>query len=101
MPVVYRWESYPPYEDFAGTAGKFLAESIQDVLGYETPPVEVVENVLPGHAAQVLLDLSSHAALLVVGSRGHGGFAGTLLGSVSQHCAQHARCPVVVVRGKC
>jgi nucleotide-binding universal stress UspA family protein len=47
----------------------------------------------------VLLDASAGASLLVVGSRGHGGFAEALLGSVSQHCVQHAPCPVVVVRG--
>ena len=60
----------------------------------------LLETVLPGHPAQVVVDESAHAAVLVVGSRGDGGFAGTLLGSVSQQCTQRARCPVVVVRGK-
>lgn len=89
-----------PEENYGAAAGKLLAESVQEALGYETPDVEVDESVLPGHPAQVLIDESAHAALLVVGSRGHGSFAGTLLGSVSQLCVQHAHCPVVVVRGK-
>jgi nucleotide-binding universal stress UspA family protein len=53
-----------------------------------------------GHAAQVLLDACEGADLLVVGSRGHGGFIEALPGSVSQHCMQHASCPVVVIRGQ-
>jgi len=47
----------------------------------------------------VLLDAARGADLLVVGSHGRSGFAGMLLGSVSQHCVQHAPCPVVIIRG--
>jgi nucleotide-binding universal stress UspA family protein len=68
-----------------------------DVLGGDRAEVELV--VTEGSPAAVLLDESEAAELLVVGSRGHGGFAGLLLGSVSQQCAAHARCPVVIVRG--
>ena len=60
--------------------------------------VQVEPEVVVGHAAQALLDLVEAQDLLVVGSRGRGGFAGLLLGSTSTSVAQHARCPVVVVR---
>jgi nucleotide-binding universal stress UspA family protein len=60
-----------------------------------------IERVLgEGSAAQVLIDAVGEADVLVVGSRGHGGFTNLLLGSVSQQCAQHAPCPVVIVRAK-
>jgi nucleotide-binding universal stress UspA family protein len=60
--------------------------------------VEIGYKVVEGNAAQVLLDASAGAELLVVGSRGRGGFAEALLGSVGQHCVHHATCPVVVIR---
>ena len=60
-------------------------------------PAEIT--VVEGHPAPTLLDASRGADLLVVGSRGHGEFAGMLIGSVSQHLVSTAHCPVLVWRG--
>jgi nucleotide-binding universal stress UspA family protein len=60
--------------------------------------VKVRAQVAEGNAASVLLAAAQDADLLVVGSRGRGGFTGLLLGSVSQHCVHYATCPVVVIR---
>ncbi|MEU5925810.1 universal stress protein [Streptomyces antimycoticus] len=61
------------------------------------PEVELRQEVVPGHPVQVLTEASENALGLVVGTRGHGGFTGLLLGSVSQGVTQHARCPVITV----
>jgi nucleotide-binding universal stress UspA family protein len=63
-----------------------------------TPAVDVRTSIEEGSPAKVLIERSKDADLLVVGSRGHDGFAGMLLGSVSQHLVAHAECPVVVIR---
>jgi nucleotide-binding universal stress UspA family protein len=84
--------------DFREIAEKIVADAVSTTLD-PAGDVPVRARIAQGHAAQVLLDASVDASLLVVGSRGHGGFAEALLGSVSQHCVQHALCPVVVVRG--
>lgn len=63
------------------------------------PPVEIEISVREGGAARVLLEAAEGADLLVVGSRGHGGFMGLLLGSVSASVAEHASCPVLIVHG--
>lgn len=83
--------------DFAEEAEETLRAAVGEVLG-ASPRVPVAQRVIEGHPGRVLLEASLHAALLVVGSRGRGGFTGMLLGSVSQHCVQHAVCPVVVIR---
>jgi len=62
------------------------------------PAVQVQRRVVYGHPAQALIDESRRAGLLVVGSRGHGGFSGMLLGSISTHCVTHAACSVTVVK---
>ncbi|MEO3876008.1 universal stress protein [Nonomuraea sp. B12E4] len=64
------------------------------------PSVEVSTQELEGEPATVLREQAKDADGLVVGSRGLGGFAGALLGSVSMHVAGHVRCPVVVVRAE-
>ena len=63
----------------------------------DTEGVSVTPIVQQGPPAQVLINAAADADLLVVGSRGHGGFTGLMLGSVSQQCAQGSTCPVVIV----
>jgi nucleotide-binding universal stress UspA family protein len=70
-----------------------LAKAAPDTAG-----AQVHGAILYGHPAEALIEESSQADLLVVGRRGHGGFLGMHLGSVSQHCVNGAQCPVVVVR---
>ncbi len=82
--------------DFKDSAGAAL-ETALAALGGQANDVQVERVVRGGRPALVLLEEARGADLLVVGSRGHGGFAGLLLGSVSHQCALHADCPVLIV----
>ena len=83
-------------EKIVQNARERLAESIAEVAG-QNPSVEIHPVVLQGDPAKTLCAWSNDADLLIVGSRGHGGFAPLSLGSVSTKCAHHSRCPVVIV----
>jgi nucleotide-binding universal stress UspA family protein len=75
--------------------------TLNDTIAHAVPGQDadrVTKRVVMGHPARVLVDAAADADLLVVGSRGRGGFTGTLLGSVSQHAIAHGACPVVVAR---
>ena len=95
----------PPFGSFpwgadldpGANATAMLDQAVDEVFPTDRPS-SLRTQVSEGNAAKMLIDLSRDADLLVVGSRGHGGFTGLLLGSVSQHVAAHAACSVLIVR---
>ena len=88
----YMPENWSPEAD----AHKIVDDAVDEVFGANRPSTLTTE-ISHDHPAKALLSAAADATLLIVGSRGHGGFAGLLLGSVSAHCAEHATCPVLVV----
>ena len=106
LEAVTTW-TYPPYADAYLVAGWSPEEDAEAILDHaiETafggdPPDVLTRTVAVGPAARTLIELSKGCGMLVLGSRGRGGFVGLLLGSVSATCAEHAQCPVVVVHGR-
>jgi nucleotide-binding universal stress UspA family protein len=108
LEVVHTW-TFPVASELSGGAvdrliadlergaSEVLDEVVDGIVGAD-PGVNLVRRVLEGPPARILIEAAAGADLLVVGSRGRGGFAGLLLGSVAHQCAHHAPCPVVVVR---
>ena len=86
------------YEDVPRRGAIDVLDGLVAELKEQNPPVDVRTSIEEGNPAKVLIERSKECDLMVVGHRGHGGFAGMLLGSVSQHLVAHAHCPVVVVR---
>lgn len=110
LTIVSAW--YPPAIMYAGSAwagmqpdfvadlaevAKQALDKICDTHSEQLAGLVVERRVVEDAPANALLEAARDAELLVVGTRGHGGFAGLLLGSVSHQCAHHARCPVVIV----
>jgi nucleotide-binding universal stress UspA family protein len=90
---------YPSNWNPAEDARTIIDQTLDTVFGAQSHPADLKVSVREGYAPERLLAASADADMLVVGSRGHGGFAGMLLGSVSAACAEHATCPVLVVHG--
>jgi nucleotide-binding universal stress UspA family protein len=97
-PQSFGWAAIAPEWDPGQDMAKVLDETVRAVFGAQ-PPAGLQLQVREGGAARVLLNACEGAVMVVVGSRGHGGFAGLLLGSVSANVAEHASCPVFIVHG--
>jgi nucleotide-binding universal stress UspA family protein len=98
------WELPPVYgsyvaigiDDFEVRAGEILQETVVKAFGVDLP-AGVETRLVQGNPRRTLIDESRNTDLLVLGRRGHGGFGGLLLGSVSSALVAHAHCPVLVV----
>ncbi len=97
MSTMPAFGAMPDATNLSKQTEEHLLEILRENEIESTPEVAVTVSVAEGTPASALTNAAADADLLVVGSRGHGGFAGLLLGSVSHQCTMHAPCPVVVV----
>jgi nucleotide-binding universal stress UspA family protein len=103
--VIY---AYPVVGALTGSTGDELyphleaeAQAVLEQAAAAGPPTDGIDiewSGMPGNPAEVLIEASKEATLIVVGSRGLGGFMGLIMGSVSSQCVHHSHCPVLVVR---
>lgn len=96
FPGIYAGYVPPDFEGFGSAAQQRLDKVLEKVFGHEVPR-NVTSEVVRGPAAAKLVEAGAGARMLIVGRRGHGGFRGLHLGSVSSACVSHAQCPVLVV----
>ncbi|MFF4116548.1 universal stress protein [Streptomyces sp. NPDC001714] len=100
LPGLYGWSGPAVDMDLdAEEARDRMRQELTDVLGADAAGM-VRSHLVHGNTTDVLLRAAEGAEALVVGSRGRGGFARALLGSVSQQVSQHATCPVVIIRAE-
>jgi nucleotide-binding universal stress UspA family protein len=98
--AVHAWlPDHAPAGTGVESAERLLAQAVAG-RREQYPDVAVRQEVLSGETREVLLDATRNARLVVAGARGRGGFAGMLLGSVSQALLHHAHCPVAIVRDR-
>jgi nucleotide-binding universal stress UspA family protein len=97
-PASFGWAAVPTDWDPAKDMEKVLRDAVREAFGDQLPSGLDLQ-ISEGGAARVLIEAGQGATMLVVGSRGHGGFAGMLLGSVSAIVAEHASCPVLIIHG--
>ena len=103
FPRILRTAAWAPiYVDEAAGLEEDARKTLDAVISDEVKPGDsqlVTTRVVQGDPYVVLREAAADADLLVLGSRGHGGFADALLGSVGQYCVHHAHCPVLIMRG--
>lgn len=95
-PANWRFGYVSSYTDYAAAVMDRLARDTAESVAAH-PDLAVEYRVALGGPAQTLIEVSKGSRMLVVGSRGRGGLAGMLLGSVSEQCVRHADCPILVV----
>ena len=109
LEAVAVWQnSHSMYDFYASQSGwtpekqieKLLQETADSAFGANKPANFTMTMLQGNNPARTMIKHSAGAEMLVLGSRGHGGFSGLLLGSVSTACVAHAQCPVLIVHNK-
>lgn len=92
-------DGFPDRDPMEWETARLVTDAVERVFGLERPR-GLITGIRYGHPAQILVQESARARLLVVGRRGQGGFLGLRLGSVSSACIAHAHCPILIVNSQ-